>query len=185
MLPAPAGSPEPTPVANVELHRLDLATGGSMTSTDGRVRLDVAAGSGDGMLWVGVEPATVAGTESLVLNGHGYAVRVLDANAAQVVSLPVGWVLTYVPSAEELAAVSGDVSLLQVLAYNPETGGLEAVASTPSEDWLALHAALIALSAPPAPGQQPVVASEPAAESLAVAEAGAAVALTDPIAIAE
>jgi hypothetical protein len=138
---------------------IDPSLGGSLTSADGTLTVEVAAGEAD-TLYVSLvllPPTTDGGLPlgNLQVGGQMYALSVTDGAGNAVTLFDPQLSLVVNPTHDALTATGGDMSQLTVSALDPGTGTLVDLQPTMLEDGQVLFAVAELATAP-----EPVAAAD-------------------------
>jgi hypothetical protein len=132
VLPA---APTPAIVDPVTLV-VDPAVGGTLSTADGTISVTVPAGVYTDMLTLSLahvaDPAMQPG--NLQLGSQIFLVSLVDGAGNNVLSFSQPLVITLRPSAEDVAAVNGDLSLMSAMSLNSDTALFDAVPTTVNAD---------------------------------------------------
>jgi hypothetical protein len=168
---------------------VDPAVGGTLSTADGTISVTVPAGAYTDMLTLSLahvaDPAMQPG--NLQLGSQIFLASLVDSAGNTVLSLSQPLVITLRPSADDVAAAGGDLSLMSVLSLNSDTALFDTVPTTLNPDGTLtvsldhLAQALPATSA--ATAQAPTVISDEAspAQDLSAASSDAAPAGPDEV----
>jgi hypothetical protein len=169
---------------------VDPAVGGTLSTADGAISVTVPAGAYTDMLTLSLahvaDPASQPG--NLQLGSQIFLVSLVDSAGTTVLSLGQPLVITLRPSADDVAAVSGDLSLMSVMSLNSDTALFDAVPTTLNADGTLTVSLDHVAQAPAAPSaataEAPTVISDaaPPVEDLSAASSDAAPAGPDEIA---
>jgi hypothetical protein len=144
---------------------VDPAAGGTLSTADGTLSVTVPAGAYTDVLTLSLarvaDPAQQPG--NLRLGSQTFLVSLLDSAGNNVLTLSQPLVITLRPFADDVAAVSGDLSLLSVTSLNSDTALFDAVPTTLNPDGTLTVSLDRVAQALPAPS--PVTAEAPTAIS--------------------
>jgi uncharacterized membrane protein YgcG len=133
--PVALAAPTPTLVDPVTLV-VDPSVGGTLSTADGTISVTVPAGAYTDMLTLRLahvaDPAIQPG--NLQLGSQIFLVSLADSAGNNVLSFSQPLVITLWPSAQDVTAVSGDLSLMSAMSLNSDTALFETVPTTVNAD---------------------------------------------------
>jgi hypothetical protein len=110
--------------------------GGTLSTADGTISVTVPAGVYTDMLTLSLahvaDPAMHPG--NLQLGSQIFLVSLVDSAGNTVLGFSQPLVITLRPSADDVAAVSGDLSLMSIMSLNADTAVFDAMPTTSNPD---------------------------------------------------
>jgi hypothetical protein len=116
---------------------IDPVQGGILSLADGVLSLKVPVDASSDVLNLSLAEVS-PGNENRRIGSHLYLLTAQDSAGTSLTSFGQALLLTFAPSATDLAAANGDLSAFAVWFLNPDTGEFDLLPSTISSDGVSM-----------------------------------------------